>query len=79
MGNCSADGGCAGEGIAVYDGGYTPVWSRIWSNSEITDQQDFFNKAMAALATTQYRLGAAKRSELGNGNYGNSTIYEVCK
>nr|WP_238987343.1 hypothetical protein [Cupriavidus taiwanensis] len=78
MGDCSADGGCAGQGIAVYDGGYTPVWSRIWSHWEIADQQDLYNKAMAALAATQYRLGAWKRSELGNGNYGDTAFYEVC-
>ncbi|NOV26601.1 hypothetical protein E5S69_24125 [Cupriavidus necator] len=79
MGNCSADGGCAGYGIVVNDGSYTPAWSRMWSNAEISDEQDFSNKAMAALATSQYRLGAWKLSTIGNGNYGNSSMYEVCK
>ncbi|SPK77428.1 conserved exported protein of unknown function (plasmid) [Cupriavidus taiwanensis] len=79
MGNCSADGGCAGYGIVVTDGSYTPAWSRMWSNWEISDEQDFHNKAMAALSTTQYRLGAWKRTELGNGNYGNTSAYELCK
>jgi len=51
----------------------------MWSNLEITDEQDLYNKALAALATSQYRLGAWKRSSLGNGNYGNLSMYEVCK
>ena len=79
MGNCSADGGCAGYGIVVNDGSYTPAWSRMWSNLEIADEQDFYNKANAALATSQYRLGAWKVTYLGNGNYGNTSMYEVCK
>lgn len=79
MGNCSADGGCAGQGIAVYDGSYTPVWSKTWSNWEITDQMDLYDKALAALATSQYRLGAWKTSIIGNGNYGDTSFHEVCK